>query len=117
MLIYEILDEIIDFGHPQLTSSELIKPLIVNEPVPIIQDSGLNLNIRPVLGKIITPSSVSSSAKQRSIADNSKNKNKKNEIFVDVFEKISVLFNASGYVINSSIEGCIMMKYSIFFFF
>jgi len=29
---------------------------------------------------------------------------------VDVFEKISVLFNASGYVINSSIEGCIQMK-------
>lgn len=29
---------------------------------------------------------------------------------MDVFEKISVLFNASGYVINSSIEGCIQMK-------
>jgi AP-4 complex subunit mu-1 len=29
---------------------------------------------------------------------------------VDVFEKLNVLFNSSGYVINSSIEGCIMMK-------
>jgi AP-4 complex subunit mu-1 len=33
VLVYEILDEIIDFGQPQLTSTELIKPLIVNELV------------------------------------------------------------------------------------
>lgn len=37
-------------------------------------------------------------------------KNKANEIFVDVYEKINILFNASGYVINSSIDGCIQMK-------
>ena len=37
-------------------------------------------------------------------------KNKKNEIFVDIFEKISILFNSTGYVINSSIEGYIQMK-------
>lgn len=30
VLIYEIIDEMFDFGHPQLTSSELIKPMIVN---------------------------------------------------------------------------------------
>ena len=33
ILIYEILDEIIDFGNPQLTSTEVIKPHIVNEPI------------------------------------------------------------------------------------
>lgn len=37
-------------------------------------------------------------------------KNKEHEIFVDVYEKISMIFNASGYVINSSIDGCIQMK-------
>ena len=37
-------------------------------------------------------------------------KNKANEIFVDIYEKINILFNASGYVINSSIDGCIQMK-------
>lgn len=35
VLIYEILEEMLDFGHPQLTSTELIKPLIVNEPIAI----------------------------------------------------------------------------------
>jgi len=33
-----------------------------------------------------------------------------NEIFVDIFEKLSILFNSSGFVINSSIEGFIQMK-------
>lgn len=33
VLIYEILDEIIDFGHPQLTNTSHIKPLIASEVV------------------------------------------------------------------------------------
>jgi AP-4 complex subunit mu-1 len=34
----------------------------------------------------------------------------KNEIFVDVYEKLTVVFNSAGYIINSGIEGCIQMK-------
>lgn len=37
-------------------------------------------------------------------------KNDANEIFVDIFEKLSVLFNANGTIINSSIDGVIQMK-------
>lgn len=33
VLIYEILDEVMDYGYPQLTSTELVKPFIVNEPI------------------------------------------------------------------------------------
>lgn len=43
VLIYEILDEIIDFGYPQLTSTEIIKPHIVNEPVPIVSDNAISI--------------------------------------------------------------------------
>ena len=39
-----------------------------------------------------------------------KSKNDKNEIFVDIFEKLSVLFNSNGAIINSSIEGVIQCK-------
>jgi len=35
VLIYEIIDEIIDYGHPQLMTTELIKQFIVNEAVLI----------------------------------------------------------------------------------
>ena len=36
-----------------------------------------------------------------------KGKSDKNEIFVDIFEKLSVLFNQNGSVINSQIDGII----------
>jgi len=37
-------------------------------------------------------------------------KAKKNEIFVDIFERVSVTFNANGTILNSSIDGTIQMK-------
>ena len=52
-----------------------------------------------------TPQTVSSSASSVSISKNTESK-----IVVDVYEKLNILFNASGYVINSSIDGCIQMK-------
>jgi len=33
VLIYEIIDEVMDYGYPQLTSTELVKPFIVSEPI------------------------------------------------------------------------------------
>ena len=35
---------------------------------------------------------------------------KKNEIFVDIYERLNITFNANGYVLNSSIDGTIQMK-------
>lgn len=35
VLIYEIIDEIIDYGHPQFMTTENIKQFIVNEPILI----------------------------------------------------------------------------------
>lgn len=54
---------------------------------------------------LFSPNTVTSAASNVSVS-----KNKSNEIFIDVFEKINILFNASGYVINSSVDGCIQMK-------
>ncbi len=35
VLIYEIIDEMIDFGFPQLSSTEQIKPFVFTEPIVI----------------------------------------------------------------------------------
>jgi len=32
------------------------------------------------------------------------------QIFVDILERINVLFSPNGYVLNSSVDGCIQMK-------
>lgn len=96
-------DEIVDFGQPQLTSTELIKPLIVNDLVQN-KESVLSSKVGGTFS-IFSSDTVSSNASKVAVG-----KNKEHEIFVDVYEKISMIFNASGYVINSSIDGCIQMK-------
>ena len=35
VLIYELIDELIDYGHPQLMTTEQIKQFIINEPILI----------------------------------------------------------------------------------
>jgi AP-4 complex subunit mu-1 len=103
VLVYEILDEIIDFGHPQLTNTSLIKPLIASE---VVETKSSILDVKKLSSfNIFSPSTISSNASNVSIS-----KNKQNEIFVDLFERINILFNASGYMINSSIDGSIQMK-------
>ncbi|CAG9310868.1 unnamed protein product [Blepharisma stoltei] len=99
VLVYEIIDEIIDYGYPQSTSAEQVRPYIVNEPVAIAQST-------PLFKANPFSNTVPHAAAQRPLS----NKKQKNEIFVDILEKVSVLFNSNGYILNSSIDGCIQMK-------
>lgn len=53
----------------------------------------------------------SSSSSKLPIAVGSNRQGKqKNEIYVDILEKLTVLFNSNGFVVNSSIDGTIQMK-------
>lgn len=103
VLIYELLDECMDFGVPQDTSTQLLKTYIHNAPI-MVKKSTFNMGI----GKKTIPSSAVH--KPISFGKQARGGNKKNEIFVDILERLTVLFNASGSVLNSSIEGCIQMK-------
>jgi len=60
-------------------------------------------------GLLASKKTISSSAVQKPISLQSGGTGK-NEIFVDILERLNVLFNANGYVLNSSIDGCIQMK-------
>ncbi|KAI5410171.1 hypothetical protein KIW84_055595 [Lathyrus oleraceus] len=46
----------------------------------------------------------------KSVVTNEPGGRKRDEIFVDVIEKISVTFNSSGYILTSDIDGTIQMK-------
>jgi AP-4 complex subunit mu-1 len=61
-------------------------------------------------GILSSKKTMSSTAVQKPISLQSGSTGGKNEIFVDILERLTVLFNANGYVLNSSIEGCIQMK-------
>ena len=99
VLVYEIIDEAIDYGYAQSTSTDQIRNYIVNEPVSV--ETSL-FSFRP--------SFLSNSAPYTAVQRPMNSKKSKNEIFVDIYEKITALFNVSGYLVNSSIDGCIQMK-------
>lgn len=84
ILLYELLDEVIDFGYPQDTSAELLKNFIFNEPVTKNGQGGSK--------------------------DSIINAKDKNELFVDIVERLNIVFNSEGDVIMSSIDGQFKMK-------
>lgn len=58
VLIYEIIDEIIDYGHPQLMTTENIKQFVINEPI-LIQTKQAQSNFKP---SIFSSNTVASTA-------------------------------------------------------
>lgn len=104
ILVYELLDEILDFGYVQGTSTELLKAYVHNDPVVVEQKKGFKL---PDINPTTTPSTA---VDKPIMFQDKKGKKQKNEIFVDIFEKLNVTFNSSGYVMNASIDGTIQMK-------
>jgi len=101
VLLYELLDEMLDYGYAQSTSSETLKGYVFNEP-QIVKRPVSPSKMPDVHGRT-TPST----ATDQSIVKREKGKN---EIFVDIYERISITFNSNGYILNSSIDGTIQMK-------
>jgi len=102
VLLYELLDEIIDYGVPQNTATDVLKRYILNRPILPEQLPMKSSNIlakregkAPVISKSVLSRDTSG---------------KKGEIFVDIVEKLSITFNSSGYVQNSAIDGSIQVK-------
>jgi hypothetical protein len=73
VLVYEILDEIIDFGHAQLTNTSHIKPLIASEIVE--GKSGGMLDLKKISHNFnfFTPSTIISTASSVSVSKNNAN--------------------------------------------
>ena len=129
VLLYELLDEVIDYGYPQNSSSEALKEFVLNEPVILkssvrgfghlgvgflfmtgsrfsnchLAQRGKANALFPGVGK--GPTGVIKSVLDTSRTDGGR----RDEIFVDIVEKISCTFNASGYVQNCQIDGAIQV--------
>ena len=99
VLIYEIIDEMIDFGYPQLSDTEQVKEFVFTEPIVELK----NIN---TFKEMINKNSKSNENTKRSIAD----AKSKNEIYVDIIEKVTCLFSRNGTILSSGIDGCIKMK-------
>ncbi|BDA40565.1 AP-4 complex subunit mu-1 [Coccomyxa sp. Obi] len=104
VLLYELLDEVIDYGYPQNSSSEALKEFVLNEPTMLKPSKSKGDAMFSGVGK--GPTGVI-----KSILDTSRTEGKaREEIFVDIVEKISCTFSSSGHVQTSQIDGAIQVK-------
>ncbi|XP_030052909.1 AP-1 complex subunit mu-2 [Microcaecilia unicolor] len=94
VVVYELLDELMDFGFPQTTDSKILQEYITQQ--------GNKLEI----AKSRVPSTVTNAVSWRSEGL----KYKKNEVFIDVIESVNLLVNANGSVLLSEIVGSIKLK-------
>ena len=145
ILIYELIDEIIDSGYPQTTASEVLRLAVHSEAIG--GNSGVSLvsnafsmippQLRAMATTSVSSSTIPSSANQRPIGSTSATSSplaslasygaaygvtlprlpgiydppvSKNEIFVDILERLNVIMDRNGEFVTGSIDGCIQMK-------
>jgi len=93
VVVYELLDETMDFGYPQTCESRILREVVTQE------SNRLEVAPRP-------PVALTNAVSWRSEGI----KHRKNEIFLDVIEKLNLLVSSNGTVLHSEIIGCIQMK-------
>ena len=91
--VYELLDEMMDFGYPQLTSGRILKEYILNESNRLTDE-------------VLPPSNITNVVTWRPLGI----KHKRNEVFLDVVEKLNLLVSSTGQVLQSEILGSLQMK-------
>ncbi|KTW32620.1 uncharacterized protein T551_00105 [Pneumocystis jirovecii RU7] len=93
VIIYELLDEMMDFGYPQITETKILQEYITQESHKL---------------EVMTLPSV---AVTNPISWRSQGiKYRKNEIFLDVIESLNLLINSNGNIVRNEIIGTIKMK-------
>mmetsp|Transcript_11250 Transcript_11250/g.21281 ORF Transcript_11250/g.21281 Transcript_11250/m.21281 type:complete len:448 (-) Transcript_11250:450-1793(-) len=107
ILAYELLDEMIDYGCAANTSTEGLKQYIFNEPIAAAEFKGPASRAKSIFS---APSRAAAQATNKSVVATEKDKVQRDEVFVDIVERISVTFNSNGNIQKSEIDGSIMMK-------
>ncbi|KAF3447237.1 hypothetical protein FNV43_RR12417 [Rhamnella rubrinervis] len=108
VLVYELLDEVMDFGYVQTTSTEMLKSYVFNEP--IVVDATHLSPLGPAGLFMQGTKRMPGTAVTKSVVANEPGGRRREEIFVDIIEKISITFSSSGYILTSEIDGTIQMK-------
>ncbi|KAJ5073640.1 ap-4 complex subunit mu-1 [Anaeramoeba ignava] len=109
-LIYELVDEMIDYGAPQLTETKNLKKFIFNETKLDAQElKNLKSNKK---AKKKSKKSISSDAKKTPISGVFAGGGFQTveEIYIDIIEKLHVEFSNNGSLISSQCNGLVMIK-------
>lgn len=101
VLIYELLDEIMDFGYPQIVDPSILKQYIfqkgfITEAAKQRREAEAQSATLQVTGAV--------GWRKDNI------KYKKNEVFLDIVEQVNVLMSSKGSVLRSDVNGKVVMK-------
>jgi len=97
VLIYELLDEIMDYGYPQILEPEVLKQYITQGRFR------KEVKEEQIKGALIQATGAIS-WRQEGI------RYKKNEVYIDVIESVNVIMSTKGTVLRSEVSGQIMVK-------
>jgi AP-2 complex subunit mu-1 len=96
-LVYELLDEVLDFGYPQNCALDVLK-MYINT------------------GSLRAPIAAAEQKKMTSMITGARDwrregiVHKKNEVFIDVLESVNLLVSATGAVLRSDVSGQVIMR-------
>lgn len=93
VVIYELLDEMMDFGFPQISESKILRSYIT-------QDYRVSESVASL------PVAATNAVSWRSEGI----KHSRNEVFLDVIENVNILVSGSGTLLRSEILGKLVMK-------
>ena len=96
-LVYELLDEVLDFGYPQITAVDLLQ---------------LHINTGKMKKKLAKNAATLDTKDLTGAVDWRRDgiKHKKNEVFIDVIEKVELLLSPQGDVLRNEVHGEVMMR-------
>ncbi|XP_064409011.1 AP-4 complex subunit mu-1 isoform X2 [Latimeria chalumnae] len=110
-LIYELLDEMLDYGYFQTTSTDILKNFIQTEAVASKPFSLFDLSNVGLFGADTQQSRVApSTAASRPVLSSRSEQGNKNEVFVDVIERLTVVIGANGTLMRVDLQGEVKMK-------
>ncbi|GAQ82897.1 adaptor complexes medium subunit family domain containing protein [Klebsormidium nitens] len=93
VVVYELLDEMMDYGYPQYTEAKILSEFIKTDAYK------MEVTQRP-------PMAVTNAVSWRSEGI----RYKKNEVFLDVVESVNILVNSNGQLVRSEVVGALKMR-------
>mmetsp|Transcript_6287 Transcript_6287/g.10767 ORF Transcript_6287/g.10767 Transcript_6287/m.10767 type:complete len:434 (-) Transcript_6287:643-1944(-) len=109
VLMYELLDEAMDHGYPQLTDPAILKSLITQKGFKgDVVEMALDL-----VGKRKKEEPAANATLQVTGAVSWRREGlqyKKNELYLDIIEQVNVLISSTGTVLRSDVAGKMIMK-------
>ncbi|XP_069118007.1 LOW QUALITY PROTEIN: AP-4 complex subunit mu-1-like [Argopecten irradians] len=109
LLVFEVLDEILDYGYVQLATTEKLRPYIQSDPVIIKSTREPTIDLGSRMFGIETKVAAGS-ASSKPVVSSVNLEHKRNEIFVDVIERLTAVINSDGTVSRLEANGSINMK-------